>query len=57
MESNLRSAMNECIIVLALLSLLIATDPAPGKSDFPRLPDRGNLPGKIKGQELKETPR
>lgn len=56
MESNLRSAMNECIIVLALLSLLIATDPAPGKPDFPRLPVRPNLPGKIKGRELKETP-
>jgi hypothetical protein len=49
--------MNECIIVLALLSLLIATDPAPGKSDFPRLPVRTNLPVKIKGQALKETPR
>jgi len=28
--------MIECVIVLALLSLLIATDPKPGEPGFPR---------------------
>lgn len=30
-----RSTMITCIIVLALLCLLVATDPAPGESDRP----------------------
>jgi hypothetical protein len=49
--------MNECIIVFALLCLLIATDPAPDTSDFPRLHARTNPLGKLKSQGPKENRR
>jgi hypothetical protein len=46
--------MIECVIVLALLSLLIATDPEPGASVLPHPPSRMSFTGKSSTDQMKD---